>query len=465
MNNAFWLRALSRLDLLRHLKGDETQLGVAAAKIPDELPQELLAIWPRQPSRGEPPAVVVVESLRMREFLAWIWTYVPSCRPFTAYCRVLDLAGAKAWIERDPTHDRTSSLDVGPLVGLILAEAAVNQHQAGFELITPAQCLSTHSYVLARVIATGLHDRLREVNDRYREVRQRTGTEGRLGQGEALASLGQILSDVTRTDGQGRSEQPSSAGRLLLAAMQGGGSMASSAWRDATEAVDPELSRLIDAMEGPREDRVVAVARAIELFRRSGGPPPWTCALGYLVSQIAPGSLDHLGMLVEDRGPLREAVLWYGVFAGIHQRTGLLDVNDGLGRRLGRELRRPLQGLEAPRCDIAVGELDVALSGKSETSQFRVFRRGQLEVELIPGVSTVLRWPPSHEGAPRDPTLFDVEEQPEVGQSQVLRGARELLGELDFEVRRLGQLRDRVADLLDSAGDERGRRPRRKGRR
>src|SRR6266849_2188408 len=50
-------------------------------------------------SRPTVPRIIVVAREKKRDFLAWVWTYIPEFRPFTAYARVLDVDELRPLLE------------------------------------------------------------------------------------------------------------------------------------------------------------------------------------------------------------------------------------------------------------------------------------------------------------------------------------------------------------------------------
>lgn len=108
---------------------------------------------------------------------------------------------------------------------------------------------------------------------------------------------------------------------------------------------------------------------------------------GYLLSQIAPGSLDHAHLVVNDDA--MPTLLWYGLCAGLHPRFRPTTV---ARQNVIRELHRDASVFDYPSCDIALAELRVAAQG---VGQFEGQSVGPLSVELLPGITTYLQRPHS----------------------------------------------------------------------
>src|SRR5260370_9656370 len=152
-------------------------------------------------------------------------------------------------------------------------------------------------------------------------------------------------------------------------------------------------------MEDTREERIQYLEASLGVLKVSQDRVTSSFGAGLLMSQVAPGTLDHFKIIQPLSSDLPLAFMWYGVFAGLHEKTTILNYGDGIGRRIVRELIRPEDFLERPNCDIAVAELEV-LSRDVSDSDFRAGLSRNLEVDVPPcHVSLIIvvpRQPESH---------------------------------------------------------------------
>ncbi|MFL6388684.1 MAG: hypothetical protein ACJ71U_14470 [Terriglobales bacterium] len=165
----------------------------------------------------------------------------------------------------------------------------------------------------------------------------------------------------------------------------------------ALDSEIPGISDLAERIRGPREDRVLALERMAENLRtRSAGGNPITLAfaVGYLASQVGPGTLDHLHLLKPYLNLFPGVLLWYGLCAGLHGKSTVASHAGGLGRRVLRDLLLKETFLDKPTCDIAISELRVMTTKFRGSPEFLTNSHSQLEVEIVPCVKTVMRWPP-----------------------------------------------------------------------
>lgn len=102
---------------------------------------------------------------------------------------------------------------------------------------------------------------------------------------------------------------------------------------------------------------------------------------------IAPGTLDHWRLLNPVRQSIPSAGLWYGLCAALRKESRLDSYGAGIGRLVSREIRRKIDLLEQPTCDIAVDELEVTGPFFKDIQA----SSNAIEVEVSPGVSIPFR--------------------------------------------------------------------------
>jgi hypothetical protein len=159
---------------------------------------------------------------------------------------------------------------------------------------------------------------------------------------------------------------------------------------------------------------------------------------GYLGSRIAPGELDHVGVVARTLKDAPSALLWFGLCSGLRSDGQVLTFAGGLGRRILRDLEQTDNALDRPRCDVAIGELEVLLNQEKPRTDFRTESNGSLSVELIPGVTTTVRWPRPPDA---QADLFERRDLP--------FEARDLLKDLSVALERVDYLRRRLERTID----------------
>jgi hypothetical protein len=165
-------------------------------------------------------------------------------------------------------------------------------------------------------------------------------------------------------------------------------------WDELTEGAD-ELKDAFFQMKGPREERVRYFKKVttdatlskikVETFR--------DFVFGYLANLLSPGTMDHLDIVATNVHRYQNSLIWYGLFAGLHRESKIMSEFNVLGRRVLRDIVKEYSILDSPTCDISLDELEVLLSSNAKPIPFRAFSSNRLEVELMPCISTFLKWP------------------------------------------------------------------------
>jgi hypothetical protein len=144
-------------------------------------------------------------------------------------------------------------------------------------------------------------------------------------------------------------------------------------------------------MRGPREHRVRTFERVLKQPNRLDTLTSSFLA-GLLADQIAPGTFEHVDLLMPYLSQYPMALTWYGLCAGLNADSEVQQVGNCLGRRLVRDLLIPDSIVARPRYDLSIGELEVYLDREAPI-EFRVAGQNHIAVELLPGVPAYMRWP------------------------------------------------------------------------
>lgn len=203
----------------------------------------------------------------------------------------------------------------------------------------------------------------------------------------------------------------------------------------------PMFENVKNQMQGAREDRVVTLEKTLNMLIAYKSQDQVTGAFlcGYLTSLIAPGTFDHISLLRPYIANYPTALLWYGLCAGINETNNLANYSGGAGRRIAREAFRKEDIFDRPRCDISMAELEVLLFGEKSGLDFRGGGQNYLEVEIVPCVSAVIRWPQ------RADTQIDM------FNNIAPNDMHKLLSELDVAVSRVNAVQYKIAGLFDNS--------------
>jgi hypothetical protein len=361
---------------------------------------EVLLVWGKSPADAFalPRAVIVAEGT-IPDFLAWVSTYFRHIRPFTAHCRVLTPQLVQLC-------DRAATAKARDLrsadVGLVIAEGiSYSVGRSDWSRLPFAAFTRTLSYAFAEVATRYGH--LREENGKVLEhVRTGWQTARELAHqaslGLSTASIHNVWAIVLNAcGGHIATEARGGIEPMLAEAMQGvrdSGRVPIAAWKKLSVRLTKGES-VLEALEGPREARVKAVAGALSELANGTADSRRERAFiaGYMASQIQPGTLEHIAMLFPVIGELQESLLWYGACSGLTSQSSVDAYGSGLGWLMRRELGRPAHWLDRPNCDIGLPEMSVLLTNRGGANpSIPTITSGVLTVELFPMVSASVKW-------------------------------------------------------------------------
>lgn len=425
--------------------------------------EELLLLWVSEPapsisgfSSGEHlPDAIMVRPNDMREFIAWVTTVIGGYRPLTAFFRIIDTTKAELALEpKEPSLGRFENA----LVGLIIGETlTLSANQRSVSALSLLPCQSTYSYSFARALAVGY-------------------VQGRNG-GDPISAPLELARRLTRQPARKLGDELLSAALKVVSglatdtAIPGRPNVSAFIWEtcqelqshgevkrswDLLEGPGSPPSHLLNEMRGPGEhrvrtfERVLKGANHLDLLTSS-------FLAGLLADQIAPGTFEHVDLLLPYLNQYPMALVWYGLCAGLHPDSEVQQVGNCLGRRLVRDLLVSDPIISRPKYDISVGEIEVYLD-REEPLEFRVASQNHIVVELLPGVPAYMKWPVIPSTEPVSAQSREISLHPDRPQRELplkpplgetLSDERGLSSERQYPIRELEKAVERVKLILE----------------
>jgi hypothetical protein len=383
---------------------------------------QMAAVWPARPDQfGRMPTVIVVPEGSHRDTLAWLVTYFRDFRPFTAFCRVVEWPVAEQFLG-GPSVPNLHGVD-NICAGLVLGEALAQSRGAATALDLPSTVYSaTLSHAISRMIAlTGSAVSLKPVTQSWMQARVLTGQNEPFVSSATIHGVWEIaLSHLAGQPKQRTLFDSPGVCRMAWSDIVATGEISDQSWSKLAEGF-PEIEEMRMLVKLPREQRLQSVELALHsLIRvRRDGEDRRSLLAGYFASLLAPGTLDHTDVLTPLASILPVSFMWYCLFAVTHLRGESVQLGIPMARRIIRDLTLPDRLIDRPRCDIALEEF--AMSGSVAPSLGVTGKSGRLDVDLLPGVTTAVRWPmrqEADEGATR--RTRDVELQHVAAEMQAL---------------------------------------------
>ncbi|OLN24902.1 hypothetical protein DVDV_3807 [Desulfovibrio sp. DV] len=355
----------------------------------------LCLIWPDASEIDNlPPSMIITSDKSVEDLLAWSSTYLSEYQPLTTYCYVLEQS-EHALVGNLPLRARLNRLECA-WVGLILAEAiTLSSVSAPNFNIAPLACASTFSFCAARFSALKYsNDFSDSLVERWKKAHKASRQPVRKLELSRILDKVWLLTALSNTKGLRNdiAMTPDGLNNIYVACKQ---------IIENGVITDAGLSycfggsanfRTIHAeMLGSRENRVLvfedAMAR-ICVNKQSFQEASFLC--GYLASLVSPGSLDYFDLIWPWLSHYSDAMLWYGICSGLQEKNVILSSFSSIGRRVLRDVLKPIYKFDRPSSDISSHELDV-ISRSEGGLVFRTGNSGYIDCELFPGVNTFLR--------------------------------------------------------------------------
>jgi hypothetical protein len=450
-DNPKWTVTGQRDILLDLLTTQESlrSLNPRLARQPQELaPKEgdITLVWhnPPFPSSNFPEAIVGHRAT-LEDLFAWAGTYLRGTGPLSSNARVLNTQETELLFAQfhEPALERIEAA----LVALIIVEVLVLvRNQIRIEDVSVTACESTLSFLTARGLASGRSSyELDQLPDQWERVRRITVPNTSSNETKAISTTCRLVAKAFN-----KAAPSLFSGDLISESLK--------RIREEGRITRAIVSRLVSTFDGlPDEltlasipdlspqDRVVrfdAIAPMILKSDRTSRDER-VFALAILASLCKPGSLQQFNLLREHPVGLPESMLWFGIIQGLHRVNDVLNLADGLGRRILKEILQYERILDRPRSDICLQELEVLLRGNIQPS-IRTAVWSQICVEVQPAIYSTARWKPR--GAPLQTELQmeapkeDVHQRDPLDElSATLKYAANLVEDVRMRTRESGQ--------------------------
>lgn len=349
---------------------------------------EALLVWDCDPTqRFVLPTLMVVADEDVQSTLSAIAAAPQAPSPVTALTRILTREEARQHFDGDVL---TIDERVFPAVtALAFVEAVLHGGgRIGIKQLTPLICRRTLAFAWGRTLASRAGgEAYLELPARWLDVYSLLNSPSTHEAAQyAVDPIVSVLGLLTQIAHGYRPE--TATGGLVYEILNGTKASQEQAW----ERLAARLSRLIriDALQSlTREERGSYLQEALRQMSSSGSyieQGEMAAACAFVATRLAPGSLEHLEVLKGERRP--DLLAWYGLFAALQSPKEILSLYGGLGFRSSRDMLRVEEKLASPSADISYPELKILARGGLEPLASRIGHSSELQVELVPYVST-----------------------------------------------------------------------------
>ncbi|MFD2053702.1 hypothetical protein ACFSQT_11545 [Mesorhizobium calcicola] len=334
--------------------------------------------------------IVVVDERKVRDFFAFVSTYVTDYTPFSAFFRVVTTGQLDLLADDLGLTTRNTKPVVQKLVGTAIVEVALylrspNPHESG-RPITLAATGATYSAAAIQGLALSPNADVFAIGRGWQALRSELGGEQLPLDIEALGSFWQVVQLAVH--GGGSSDRPAGESVMIRSMRQviESGRIEDSVLEDLLSSL-PELRGDLSRFRGTREGRARAIQEAISLLNNSTGNAGQLrdCVAGCLLSLLGGGSFRFIPAALSAGPGLPMAPLWFAAWSGLQASSDIMTEFNCMGRRMARDWCAERVLYSFPTDDISV--LELAGIGP-DIEQLPRGQAGSVSVEIYPGVSS-----------------------------------------------------------------------------
>jgi hypothetical protein len=386
-----WYVQLSRRDFFEVCLGGYDPAKLDARQISTVLTEGqrspmIDAYWSQNPALhfGYPTMAVVPDGDEI-DILTALNASPQAPTPFTALCRVISRTEAAEYFGASPLQSSDKLLPA--TVALAIVEAMLySEGKLTIRTVSPAACRRTISYAWGRAAATGIPpSSLERLASRWIETYVFIGQiQEAVG---VVKNTVHSLVDVLNVGVQlGHGILPSSpSAKMAHAVLSRDDFRLEQAWSELCQNIGLSVS-LSELALCSREERGGYLQQALRISSTADSRSLVLPACAFLATRVAPDSLEHLEILRSTGKP--EIALWYALYAALQYPVAILQLQNGLGSRVLRDIERVEDHFSPPTADISYKELG-AISRLGVESIARKFSHtGEIEVEIVPLVTT-----------------------------------------------------------------------------
>jgi hypothetical protein len=382
-----WHLQVSRRELIEICLGAmpsvQQMRQTSAILVPGLGESTIHAYWDRQPKESVSlPILLIVPAGEIDELLTAIGAIPQLPSPFSSLCRVMTAEEARTYFSEGQTRPNRSGALLAAAVAMVEA-ILLSDGRYLLAQLSPAACKRTLAYVWGKALATGIPSKvIDDLLPRWLEAYELINAQAMTGfPSDTIASSAVVLR-VCAALGSGATPD-GAAGRLAYAMYTGDKASQEDSWKSLTSGLEKNVS-LAELAALTREDRGTYLQQALRRIRTAADDSTFaTCA--FLATQVAPGSLQHLELLLGTRQPA--IALWYGLFTALQSPNEVLAAEGGLGLRLLRDMTYLENQAAPPIADLGYLELRTVARLGLESISRKLGHISEVEVELIPLVT------------------------------------------------------------------------------
>ena len=351
--------------------------------------REVMLVWQDDSDWSACRPVIVVKDSNLREFVAFVSTYVKTYTPFSAFFRVVAESKFRELNELLYLNLKEHRPIPHELVGIVIAEAFAQSGDRVTNISSlPIQaCLAALSSSILAAISVGYGPAsIDEMIDNWGKTKRAISDDNLILPISNIRSFWQIIFAVcVGLDSISESLLPLPVIHAIKSFLDRR-ELTAHLWHHLCQG-NLQLAMLSETFVGSKEDRIAGLDRTVALLQQSTSLNQWMqeMLLGAAASFVANGAMSYLPLTKGFNESYPTATLWFAFFTAFNRRSDVFDSGESLGRHLESKIFITRNFFDSPFADIDFNELQV-VGSNSKGMRFRTQQTSSVTVEIIPMV-------------------------------------------------------------------------------
>lgn len=357
----------------------------------------LTLLWEKRSSSEVSQPIILVPMTELRDFFAFVGTYVTSYRPYSAFFRVLPAETISALEERQNLSEAKVRRIARLVAGAALAEC---YPRSGSRTTSGEPQLSTmratQSACLGQAVCMGYGAEALDWLSKEWSILQSSRDDAPIGMEDfdQVASIWKLVSKAVSVDNRldGDSLKRTSDQIILdflRDVLQNGGINRKSLISLASSSSLP--FNPAEILASSREERIAAFNNFMSKIEPSGDGSFFDHFLsGLLLAISGNGSFELLRSGRELFKLTVPSTLWFGICAAMFEDSNVFTIANSSGRRLFRDLQRTHSPFDVPDADLNSYEYRIIRREPDSLGLISSRSSDGFEVELLANVTTFL---------------------------------------------------------------------------
>jgi hypothetical protein len=363
---------------------------------------DIMFFWQDNPNESglSIPNLICLPQNQITDFLAWSITYLNQIKPFTSFCRVIDSDSLFFYLNKNKIFKRNNNIE-NICTGLIIGESITNYYTKS-NYFSPIIAKTSFSYIFSRILLNQVTvNPTEEINifsEKFRELFSHIDKtviyDDLLKIWEYVLFINDDSNSYSLHFGKNYKNSKNNYFTDFIFQIRDFGKIKDNSIINYFRDIPFIEEIFFYTNSASRETRVSTFEKIIKRLLLDSDTNNFlnSFILAYIASQIAPGTLNYVRLLLPYVKVFKSILLWYGFFSGLYENSQIKKYGDGFGWKILKYLNEKIDIFERPKCDIALNELEI-LNEYNKTKLYKNFNtenKDYIKIEVLPTIDLII---------------------------------------------------------------------------